>query len=399
MLQKLKLKYLIAVVAILSVIIIPVYSAYNEQYRNVQAEPEAVVEFPPIAEESTDEEIVAEVIAETPQPQLQPQPTTTPVRRMPVLIPRHTDGIEIVEPKWVPETPITDQELFRDNLVAEGSTNILIMGRDSFQLDDTMGIVSIDTKKKEIRLIMFPRDTFIQYTDEVLGAVKKARFENEPGYFKLNNIVKVGEVADKFIKDVTYNRNKFKEPRFDFLCQAIYEKFDIEVDNYARINTRGFVQLVDMFGGVSVYVPTRMKYFDPTQGLNIDLQKGSQHLNGKQAEGFVRFRQGSFNDLGQPTIYADRTKNQIAFMKAFYEQHASLKNISKIPDLIALLKKNVDHSFGLDEILTTYMELLNDVVNEDYSFEAHQMKGRERRIRGTIHTFLEYESGFGDVEE
>ncbi|MCL2163743.1 MAG: LCP family protein [Oscillospiraceae bacterium] len=398
MVKKLKLKYIIAVFAILSVIIIPAYAVYNEQYRNWPVEAtEEVAEAEPVTVERVDEPVI--IVDEPEQPPLQPQPTATPVRRMPGNIPRQREVVEIIEPKWVPETPVTDQKLFRDNLVAEGSTNVLIMGRDRNQLDDTMGVVSIDTKGKEIRLIMFPRDTFIQYTDEVLEAVKKAKFEREPGYYKLNNIVKVGEVADKFIEGVIYNRNKFKAPSFDFLCQVIYEKFDIEIDDYVRINTRGFVQLVDMFGYVTVYVPTRMRYYDPVQGLNIDLQKGTQRLNGKQAEGFVRFRQGSFNDQGVPTVYADRTKNQIAFMKAFYEQHANLKNVTKIPELIDLLNKNVVHSFSLDEILTTYMTLLNEIVSEEYSFETYQIKGRDGRIRGTLHTFLEYESGFGDKDD
>ena len=394
-----KLKIVAALIAIVSVIIIPVYAAYNEQNKSTVSGQEEIVAFEIDPEEEEEiqegeEQGSDEIFEDEDEKPLQtgfsiPKPSPTPRVGYSVI-----DSVEIKAPKWVPDNPATDQKLLRDNMVEEGTTNILIMGRDRNWLDDTMGIVNIDTEKKLIKLIMFPRDTYIEYSEDVMAAVKKTRMERQAGWFKLNNIYKVGTTTEKFL-DVTYNNNKFKERGYDFLCQVLYEKFDIVVDEYVRINNYGFVKIVDLFKGVTVYVPTRMRYSDPLQGLNIDLQKGTQHLNGAQAEGFVRFRQG-YDANGEINVYSDRTKNQIAFLKAFYEQHGKLSNVTKIPELISLLKKNVEHSFGVGEILTTYMELLSEIVSEEYTLKTYTIAYREKRINGTSHAIIEYKSGLDE---
>lgn len=58
---------------------------------------------------------------------------------------------------------------------------------------------------------------------------------------------------------------------------------------YGAIQIPAFKRLVDAVGGVEVYVPQNYHYDDPTQNLYIHLEKGTQLLNGKQAEGLVRF--------------------------------------------------------------------------------------------------------------
>ena len=390
-----KLRIIIAVVAIVLVIIIPVYAAYNVQNGNVSNG-----DFIDVATDGFEEAPDDDVDVVTPVDNDQQKTgervgvlTTIPISGYHVIE-------EVVRPveKWVPENPATDQKLFANNLVAEGSTNILIMGIDKeARLDDAMGIVSIDTKGKKIKLIMFPRDTWIEYSEEVKDAIKKTRMEKEAGWFKLNNIYKVGNTTEKFL-ELTYNNDKFKETGFDFLSQVIYEKFDIVVDEYVRININGFVKLVDLFKGVTVYVPTYMRYEDPDQGLSINLSKGEHHLNGKQAEGFVRFRQG-YDSSGKINIYQDRTKNQIAFLKAFYEQHAKLSNVTKIPEFLTLLNKNVEHSFDLGEILTTYMVLLNEVIAEEYELETFQFKTDDRKVSGVSYSFIKYEEETAETED
>ncbi|MDR3120389.1 MAG: LCP family protein [Clostridiales bacterium] len=287
-------------------------------------------------------------------------------------------------PKWVPEHMATDGELIRDGLVAEDSTNILILGIDrTAHLADTVGVVSFDRTGKTVKLIMFPRDIYIGYSDEVQADNAAIHHAKLPGEYKINNVYNVAKNTEK-ISDVVYNRNKFGVRGFDFFAQVIYEKFDIEVDDYLQINTYGLVKLVDTFGGVSVYVPTYMRYHDPDQNLNINLSKGMHNLNGTQAEGFVRFRQG-YGSSGKIEIYSDRTQNQIAFLKAFYEQHAKLKNISKIPQILDLLKKNVSYSVSADEVFTKYIDILTEVVNEAYTFESVSFETDDKRINGSLY--------------
>jgi len=109
----------------------------------------------------------------------------------------------------------------------------------------------------------------------------------------------------------------------NFLAELIKEIFDIEVHDYVRFNTEGFVQIVDLFGGVDINVPYDMHYDDIYQDLHIHINKGWNHLDGKKAEGFVRYRQSN-DEMGNITHSIgdyERKKNQINFIKAFIEQH------------------------------------------------------------------------------
>ena len=291
-------------------------------------------------------------------------------------------------PKWIPENIATDGELLIDGLVEEDSVNVLIIGVDrTAYLADTIGVVSISESKQTVKLIMFSRDLYIGYSEDVVKNLEKLRHNKLPGVYKLNNTYNIAKNTEKYAEDIVYNENRFENHAYDFLAQVIYEKFDIRVDDFVQINTYGLVKLVDTFGGVRVYVPITMRYKDPDQNLNINISKGSQVLNGSQAEGFVRFRQG-YDSRGKLTITADRTENQIAFLKAFYEQHAKLSNISKIPDVISTLHKNIVHSISADDIFIKYIDILTAVVNDSYSFESVDFELGDKRINGSVYYYI-----------
>jgi LCP family protein required for cell wall assembly len=64
----------------------------------------------------------------------------------------------------------------------------------------------------------------------------------------------------------------------------------VKIDRVVVLDFGAFQDMVDMMGGVEVYVPKDMKYVDRAGGLFIDLKEGEQTLNGYQAMGFVRYR-------------------------------------------------------------------------------------------------------------
>lgn len=64
----------------------------------------------------------------------------------------------------------------------------------------------------------------------------------------------------------------------------------VRIDRVVVLDFGAFQDMVDMMGGVEVYVPKDMKYVDRAGGLYIDLKEGEQTLNGYQAMGFVRYR-------------------------------------------------------------------------------------------------------------
>ena len=278
---------------------------------------------------------------------------------------------------------LTVGKAYSGKLVEENSINILVIGEDKVSyLYDTIGIMSISKEKGTMKLIMIPRDTYIEYNDDILGALKKAGKAGYPGIYKINYTHHIGTLIDY--------EGKFTSKTISFLADVIKEKFGVPVNDYIKVNTQGFVKLVDLFGGVEIKVPYDMNYEDPTQDLYIHLEKGLQVLKGSQAEGFVRFRQGwrkdgTFFEVGD----TERKKNQINFMKAFIQQHGSIRNINKLPGMLGILGKNVKTSMSAADVLTTYIGLAKDIVSDKYQIESENLEGRQIRINGSAYLEVE----------
>ncbi|MGI6777634.1 MAG: LCP family protein [Acetivibrionales bacterium] len=281
-------------------------------------------------------------------------------------------------------TGLTMGKPYSKKLVEDDSRNVLIVGEDKqYYLYDTIMILSISKKTNSVRIIQIPRDTYIDYNSSITGFLDSEGILHEPGIFKINYSHNIGI------------RMKY-EGRFDpftsinFLADIIEEKFAIHIDDFVKVNTQSFIEIVDLFGGVDIYVPYDMNYEDPTQNLSIHIEKGQQHLNGVQSEGFVRYRQGYDRD-GNFHEYGDleRKKNQIAFMKAFIDQHGTIANIDKIPDLIKTL--NLKHSIGFGDVLFTYMGMARDVIASSYEIESVILTGETKMINGSSYIVMNSE--------
>lgn len=142
-------------------------------------------------------------------------------------------------------------------------SNFLVTGIDKTnKLTDVIMIVSFDNKTGKISVLQIPRDTY----------------------------------AGKDVVSKKYNAIYGHPPKgvsgMDNLVAHVERDFGIKINHYAAITTKGLDNLVDSVGGVDLYVPINMNYDDKYQDLHIHLKKGYQHLNGNQAEQFVRFRKG-----------------------------------------------------------------------------------------------------------
>jgi len=283
--------------------------------------------------------------------------------------------VQIVEKE--PET-LTVGKPYPEKLVESGTRNVLIIGEDKLNnLYDTIGIVSIDKKNKKLTMIMIPRDTYIEYNKNIMKKLEEMHLSNVAGVYKINYTHHIGS-------KINYS-GKFKSGSISFLAEVIKEKFGVEIDDYVKINTKGFRELVDYLGGVDIYVPYDMHYDDPVQDLHIHIEKGMRHLNGEDAEGFVRFRQG-YKEDGTMFEIGDsgRKNNQLNFMKQLIQQKGTIKNIGKIPGLIDLLGKNISHSIGLGDVLQTYIGLAKDVISDKYEISSINLNSEKMiRINGS----------------
>lgn len=277
---------------------------------------------------------------------------------------------------------LTKGQRYYKSLVEKGDKNVLLVGEDASSGNyDTIIVASISDKNKMLRIFNFPRDIYIDYSDEVLNQLKEMspKLYEAKGFQKINAAHSVG--ARIKYED---NNGKFGDSNFDFLADLIEEVFQIPIDDYAYINTKGFREVVDLFGGVTIKVPIRMKYDDPVQDLHIDLEPGLQHLNGLQAEGFVRFRQG-YDEKGEFKQYSDqfRKENQNEFIKAFFKQHVTLKNLGKVDELTALLGKNIKTSVKGVKSIASYTNMLGKALTGKYEQESIVIECPEtKRIDG-----------------
>ena len=168
----------------------------------------------------------------------------------------------------------------------ERVTRILLLGCDRASgLADSILLVSINEDAKKASILQIPRDTYAEYT--------------ERDYKKINGALSV--LGEDGIKD--------------FLSASL----GVPVHYFAVVKLDLFCKMVDAVGGVDVDVPQKMEYHDPAQNLHISLDAGVQHLDGKTAEHFVRYRSGYVNaDLG-------RLDAQKLFLRAFAKRCRELK--------------------------------------------------------------------------
>lgn len=201
--------------------------------------------------------------------------------------------------------------------------NILVMGIDrvpgaktgSKELfngrSDTMLLLRVDPTDGSVRLLSIPRDT--QISLPTIGTTK----------INDANVRGGAELAAKTVSGALNG---------------------IVIDRYVRVDTEAFRELVDLLGGVEVYVPQAMSYVDKTQKLTINLAAGLQTLNGNQAEQFARFRHDAYGDIG-------RVQRQQTLLKALLKRVTNPTVIPRLPGLVSAMQKYIDTNLSLEEML------------------------------------------------
>ena len=174
-----------------------------------------------------------------------------------------------------------------------------------------MLLVRLDPSEHNINVLSIPRDTQIEIPSIGTTKINQANVVGGPAL--------ASEVVSQTLNDVS-------------------------VDRYVRIDTSALRELIDLLGGVEVYVPRRMSYVDQTQKLNIDLQPGLQTLNGAQAEQFARFRHDQHGDIG-------RVQRQQILLKAIQKRLMNPLMLTRLPQAFSLVQKHIDTNLSLGEML------------------------------------------------
>lgn len=234
-------------------------------------------------------------------------------------------------------------------LVLNKPQYILVLGTDitidkethkkkfEFGRTDSILLIHLDPVADKLNLLSVPRDTYLEIP--------------KIGFNKVNAAYVYGRIE---------------------LTKETLEKFTgLKFDKYIIINTQGFKKLVDLLGGVRIYVEKDMYYVDLAQNLHIDLKQGWQKLSGKQAEGYVRFRHDNLYDIG-------RVERQKKFLTVLARSLATPQALLKAPFIIEIVK----HNLKTDLTLKEFILLGNTVRSMDLSkLKSYTVPGKMARNR------------------
>jgi LCP family protein required for cell wall assembly len=219
------------------------------------------------------------------------------------------------------QTPATDPIDVYTPPKWEGSerVNILLLGGDSRGLkknevprSDSIMIASIDPKTKHGVLFSLLRDTYVKIPGKSDDRVNVALALGGP------------ELAMKTVSQLT----------------------GLPLQYYVYTDFKGFIALIDAIGGINFDVEKDMKYSDSEDGheYDIDLKAGEQHLNGKSALEYVRFRHDALSDF-------TRTERQRNFLKAVADKLQSSTSLIKLPGILKAVQPYIETNLSLTELL------------------------------------------------
>ncbi len=240
-----------------------------------------------------------------------------------------------------------------NNTAKKKEINALVAGVND-NLSDTMIYVKYNVENGKIAMMSVPRDTYVT-NEYCIG-------------HKLNAIYRGKNIVP--------------------LVEEIQEQIGVKIDYYLVFKADMLIDMVDAIGGVEIDVPFAMKYDDPTQNLHINIPKGKQVLDGKNAEGYVRFRHNNDMTVGYAMGDLDRTEVQQGFIKKFIATVLDPKNITKIPDLINIASKNTKTNVTIREALKYVTDATKIDTTNIYSITA---PGEAKTIDGLSYFLLDKE--------
>jgi LCP family protein required for cell wall assembly len=192
---------------------------------------------------------------------------------------------------------------------------------DAGSRSDTVMLVRVDPEKDTVSLLSFPRDLIV----EIPGC------NGHPPW--------TGRINEAY---------SYCGPRGTLL--TVKELTGVPVNYMVTVNFRAFREIVDKLGGV--YMDVDRRYFNDNSGLGpgstyatIDLKPGYQHLSGRDALDFVRYRHTDSD------LY--RVVRQQEFVKSFKQQVSGSFQLHQIPGIVNTITENIEVAKGGNKALNS----------------------------------------------
>ncbi|MEE0755983.1 LCP family protein [Allofournierella sp.] len=180
-------------------------------------------------------------------------------------------------------------------------------------MTDMIMYVNFDVANHKINMLQIPRDTY-------------------PGEeYKHGNTGKINAVA-------------LHNDGIGSLMELIHEQYKLPVDYYVTIDMQSLKEIVDLFGGIEVYIPKDISYKGST------LEQGYRNLDGEAAEFFVRNRN-----------YAQADIARLDMQRYFYQglfARIRTANVWDLAKLAPVALKYVETNIPMDELISMGVSFL-----------------------------------------
>ena len=187
-------------------------------------------------------------------------------------------------------------------------------------MTDMILYVHFNNETGEMKMLQIPRDTMVT-TDASVS-----------GNYRINGVAKT-QGSDG-------NNNMVA------LCELVADQYQIPIDGFITIRLEMLNELVDLFGGVEIYVPQDMDY----EGSHLD--QGYQTLDGAAMEFLLRARK----------IYPDgdigRLNMQRQFYAALFRKLKSIGNIWDVAKLTPAVLNYMETNLSASDLISFAISML-----------------------------------------
>ena len=204
---------------------------------------------------------------------------------------------------------------------------ILLCGTDKDGTrTDTMMLLYLDGSEGQIGLLSLPRDT-LTITDEGRRA-------------KLNS---------------AYGRNGCGEKGMEWTMTYVQRTIGYRPDGYILVDMELVPKIVDLMGGVDVHLDHHIRVH--TDGVEVYVPAGDQHLNGEEVLATLRYRYGYYNaDLG-------RVEVQRMVISECMKQWVAPEKLALLPDALNMIQEESLTDLSVNNFLWIGKTILTGMEN------------------------------------
>ena len=217
------------------------------------------------------------------------------------------------------------EEYYNDNV----KIDILVHNYNNIDIHDK-DYVTIDKLNKSLKLTSLARDTLVKIP---------------------------GREEEKLTHAYAYGQE-------ELLMQTINENFDLDIKDYAVVNFKSFIDIVDIIGGVDINVNEKEIHHlnevikecyevnhDNTKNIEYITSSGNHNLNGYQALAYARIRK-------LDTIYKRDERQRLILTNIAHK--LSDVSISKYPQIAKSILRHIKVNIAFNKII-------------DLAFIAHEL--------------------------